>query len=116
MDDAETAREIVGLALSQLDLNQVVRKGLKASDAEALGKKLGNFYYAFYQGVLAGLTEARQMAIPDIDDAKLEDAVYTKAHKGSPVKSTGRKIPTLKQSKLNDVVLFRGSGAKKPRS
>ncbi len=112
MDDAEIAKTIFKMALPQLDLNQIVRKGFGPSDAEALGKKLGNFYYWFYQGVLAGLNEARQMSIPEVDEAKLDDALYTKAHKDSLAKSGARVIPQLRQSKLNDVVLSR---EKRPR-
>ncbi len=112
MDDAEIAKTIFKMALPQLDLNQIVRKGLGPSEAEALGKKLGNFYYWFYQGVLAGLNEARQMSIPEVDETKLDDALYTKARKDSPVKSGARVIPQLRQSKLNDVVLSR---EKRPR-
>jgi len=112
MDDAEIANTIFNLALPQLDLNQIVRKGFSASDAEALGKKLGIFYYGFYQGVLAGLAEARQESIPEVDEAKLDDTLYTKTRKGGPIKTGARVIPQLRQSKLNDVVLSKG---KEPR-
>lgn len=108
MDDAEIAKTIFQMALPQLDLNQIFRKGFGPADAEALGKKLGNFYYWFYQGVMAGLAEARQESIPEVDEPKLPDTVHTKERKGSPIKSTSRKVTELRQSKLNDVVLSKG--------
>lgn len=107
MDDSEIARTIVKLALSQMDLNQLVGGDFSASDAEALGRKLGNFYQGFYRGVLAALRETGQTAI-ETDEAKLGDAVHTRGGLGAPARATGKPVLNIKKSKLNDVVHSKG--------
>ncbi len=107
MDDSEIARTIVKLALSQMDLNQLVSGDFSASDAEALGRKLGNFYQGFYRGVLASLRETEQTAI-ETDEAKLGDAVHTRAGPGAPARARRKSVLNIKKSKLNDVLFSRG--------
>lgn len=108
MDDSEITRAIIELALPHLDWNQLSKSDFNVGDAEALGRKFGNFYQGFYRGVLTALRETGQTPAPEMDEAKLEDTVHTKGGQAAPAKATRRSVPELKQSKLNDVVLSKG--------
>ncbi len=107
MDDSEIAQAIVELALPQMDLNQLVGGDFSSGDAEALGRKLGNFYQGFYRGVLAALRETGQTTI-EADEGKLDDVVHPRGGLGTPAKATRKSVLNVKKSKLNDVVHSKG--------
>ena len=99
MDNAEIAETITEIALSKLDLKQILGSNFTAGDAEALGKKVGSFHQKFYRGVLAALSEPGEELVPP------------EVRTTPPVRKVAR---VMKQSKLNDVIFSRGVHKEKP--
>ena len=107
MDNSEIAKEIAGMALRQIDFNQVFNTNFSNSDAETLGKQFAQFYQAFYKGVLSALNNPEQIHLVEEDEAKLPDIVSTKTAPPPAPRTTRRSQIKVKQSKLNDVLLSR---------
>ena len=113
MDDSQTAKLIAELAIPQIDLSRLVKSDLTISDAEELGRKLGLFYQGLYKGVLSGLAEARRLVETEVEEVKLDDTLHPKGRTGASTGPTRRISPRLKQSRLNDVVLFKETPSRK---
>lgn len=107
MNNSEIAKEIVGMALRQIDFNQVFSTNFSSSDAETLGKQFAHFYQAFYKGVLSALNAPEQAQAVEEDEPKLPDIVSTRSALPPPARTTRRSQIKVKQSKLNDVLLSR---------
>ena len=107
MDNSETAKEIVGMALRQIDFNQVFSTNFSASDAETLGSQFAQFYQAFYKGVLSALDNPEQVQLDEEDEAKLPDIVSTRSAPPPVTRTTRKSQIKIKQSKLNDVLISR---------
>lgn len=107
MDNSDIAKEIAGMALRQIDFNQVFSTNFSSSDAETLGKQFAHFYQAFYKGVLSALDAPEQVETIEEDEPKLPDIVSTRSAPPPPARTTRRSQIKVKQSKLNDVLLFK---------
>jgi len=105
MDNSDIAKDIVGMALRQIDFNQVFSADFSTGDAETLGKQFAQFYQAFYKGVLSTLNSPEQVAVIEEDEPKLPDIVSPKSAPPPTPRTTRRSQIKVKQSKLNDVLL-----------